>query len=68
MTSQLRGKIFPGKLQISQRVKAIAIGDDLKKTDVYCHLRRVRADKRLKGRREKKARETAEEGIGTKTR
>jgi hypothetical protein len=36
----------------------------MKNFSVYCHLRRVRADKRLKGKRDKEAKEVAEEGLG----
>jgi len=40
--------------------------DELKKFEVYKHLRRVRADKRLKGKREVKVRKAAEaaDGLG----
>lgn len=44
------------------------ISEEIIDLKTYCHLRRVRADKRFKGRREKKARETAEEGIGSSKR
>lgn len=64
LASQLRGKsIIPVKQPI-RREKARAITDEEKKFKVFCHLRRVRADKRMKGARDKKAREAAEEGIG----
>jgi hypothetical protein len=47
-----------------RRLKAQPVTDEMKKLSVYCHLRRVRADKRLKGKRDKKAKEAAEEGLG----
>uniref|UniRef100_A0A915DNT1 Large ribosomal subunit protein eL13 n=1 Tax=Ditylenchus dipsaci TaxID=166011 RepID=A0A915DNT1_9BILA len=50
--------------QHSRREKALPLTDELKNFPVYCHLRRVRADKRCRGKREKKAREAADEGLG----
>lgn len=43
--------------------KARAITDGERKFEVFRYLRRVRADKRLKGAREKKAREIVEENV-----
>lgn len=63
LATQLRGVVLPVK-QVVRREKARAVTEEEKKFKVYCHLRRLRADKRLKGIRDKKAREVAEEGIG----
>uniref|UniRef100_A0A0N5AHU7 Large ribosomal subunit protein eL13 n=1 Tax=Syphacia muris TaxID=451379 RepID=A0A0N5AHU7_9BILA len=63
LATQLRGDILPVR-QASKRLKARPITEDEKKFEVYRHLRRVRADKRLKGARDKKAHEVAEEGLG----
>uniref|UniRef100_A0A0M3IPG3 Large ribosomal subunit protein eL13 n=2 Tax=Ascaris TaxID=6251 RepID=A0A0M3IPG3_ASCLU len=61
LATQVRGVVLPVK-QLVRREKARAVTDDEKKFEVYKYLRRVRADKRLKGAREKKAREAAEDG------
>lgn len=63
LATQLRGTVLPVK-QVVRREKARAVTEEEKNFKVYCHLRRLRADKRLKGTRDKKAREVAEEGIG----
>ncbi|VDP15170.1 unnamed protein product [Onchocerca flexuosa] len=63
LATQLRGVVLPIK-QVVRREKAREVTEEEKKFKVYCHLRRLRADKRLKGTRDKKAREVAEEGIG----
>uniref|UniRef100_A0A0R3S436 60S ribosomal protein L13 n=1 Tax=Elaeophora elaphi TaxID=1147741 RepID=A0A0R3S436_9BILA len=63
LATQLRGVILPLK-KVVRREKARVITEEEKKFKVCCHLRRLRADKRLKGVRDKKAREIAEEGIG----
>jgi len=63
LAAQLRGTPLPVK-QHSRREKAQEVTEELKKFPVYCHLRRLRADKRMKGTREKKAREAADEGVG----
>ena len=63
----MHGELIPIQ-QKQQRVKALEISEETANLKTYCHLRRVRADKRFKGRREKKARETAEEGIGSSKR
>lgn len=60
--TQLTGKILPIKNKL-RREKAIPVPDS-SKFSVYKHLRRVRADKREKGKREKKAQEAADEGLG----
>merc|ERR1712179_139874 len=62
MATQLSGPV----MAISQRVtkdKARAITDDEKRFDPYFCLRQARANKRLQGYREKKAREKAQEDI-----
>lgn len=63
MAQQLRGPILPIKKPV-HREKVRLITEQLKDFEVYKHLRRVRADKRFKGKREKKATESAEDGIG----
>ncbi|EJW79930.1 60S ribosomal protein L13, partial [Wuchereria bancrofti] len=63
LAAQLRGVVLPVK-QVIRREKARRITEEEKQFKVYCHLRRLRADKRLKGARDKKAREVAEEGVG----
>jgi hypothetical protein len=47
-----------------RREKPREVTDELKKFDAYRHLRRIRADARLVGKREKKAKEATEEGLG----
>lgn len=63
LASQLRGDILPIMKQ-KTHVRVREITSNMKKFDVYCHLRRVRIDKRLKGKREKKAQDAALDGIG----
>jgi large subunit ribosomal protein L13e len=63
LAAQLRGTILPAKQQF-HREKARPVTEELKKFEVYRHLRRIRADQRLKGKREKKANEAAEDGLG----
>ncbi|MFH4975108.1 hypothetical protein AB6A40_001817 [Gnathostoma spinigerum] len=63
MATQLRGVVMPIKIRLP-KVKAQEITEEDRKFEVYRHLRRVRADARLKGKREKKAREAAEENVG----
>ncbi|VDN06691.1 unnamed protein product [Thelazia callipaeda] len=63
LATQLRGPILPIK-RVSCHEKARAITEQERNFGVYCHLRRLRADKRLKGSRDKKARDAAEEGVG----
>ena len=64
MAAQVKGPVtMPIRIQ-RRREKAQPVTDELKKFSVYCHLRRVRADTRLKGKRDKKATEAAEEGLG----
>lgn len=63
MATQLRGAVLPIKKQV-RREKARAVTDELKNFEVYRHLRRIRADTRLVGKREKKAKEATEEGLG----
>jgi len=59
LVSQLRGTIMPIK-KLPIRLKARKITAEEKKFSAFTALRRARADKRLKGYREKKAREAAE--------
>ena len=63
LAQQLRGTILPAKQHL-RREKARPVTEELKKFEVYRHLRRVRADKRMKGKREKKANEAAEAEAG----
>jgi len=63
LAQQLRGPVLPIK-KSSRREKVRVITDNMKDLDVYCHLRRVRADKRLKGKREKRAKDAADDNIG----
>lgn len=63
MATQLRGTVLPIKKQV-RREKARQVTDELKDFEVYRHLRRIRADVRLVGKREKKAKEATEEGLG----
>ncbi|MCP9258058.1 60S ribosomal protein L13 [Dirofilaria immitis] len=53
LATQLRGIVLPIK-QVVRREKAREVTEEEKKFKVYCHLRRLRADKRLKGARDKK--------------
>lgn len=64
LAAQLREKTVLPIKQHARREKALPLTEDLKSFPVYCHLRRIRADKRLRGKREKKAREAADEGLG----
>jgi len=63
LVSQLRGPVMPVKRQ-PQKLKARKITDEEKKSSAFTSLRRARADKRLKGYREKKAKEAAEAAAG----
>ncbi|KAI6182480.1 60S ribosomal protein L13 [Aphelenchoides bicaudatus] len=59
LAEQLRGAVLPIK-QAAPRIKAQPIVEELKKFEVYKHLRRVRGDQRNKGKREKAAKATAD--------
>jgi len=61
LAAQLRGAILPVKV-VAVKEKARVITAEDKKFEPYRTIRRVRADMRQKGIREKKAREAAEEG------
>ena len=63
LASQLTGTILPIVEEVKP-VEILPVSEELKKFEVYRYLRRVRADKKYKGRREKKAAEAAEEGLG----
>jgi len=65
LATQLTGFIMPIK-RAPIREKAQKITDEMKKFEAYRTLRRARADKRLKGYREKKAREADEQAVGGK--
>lgn len=67
LAQQLRGTILPIK-KTTRREKVRDITKQLKSFEVYKHLRRVRADKRNKGKREKKAMDAADDGIGGSSR
>uniref|UniRef100_A0AC35TLU0 60S ribosomal protein L13 n=1 Tax=Rhabditophanes sp. KR3021 TaxID=114890 RepID=A0AC35TLU0_9BILA len=63
LAQQLVGRVLPlTKPTIS--VPLAKVTEELKKFEVFKHLRRVRADARYKGKREKKAAEAAEDGLG----
>ena len=64
LASQVTGKVVMPHKEQKRRLKAQPITDEMKNFEVYCHLRRVRADARLKGKRDKKAKEAADEGLG----
>jgi hypothetical protein len=49
LAQQLRGTILPIK-KTAPRIKAQPITEELKKFEVYKHLRRVRGDQRNKGK------------------
>lgn len=63
LASQLRGVILPVRQPITKE-KARPIEESEKKFSVFVHLRKARANKRLKGYREKKAKEAAEDPLG----
>ncbi|KAF7636594.1 60S ribosomal protein L13 [Meloidogyne graminicola] len=64
LASQVAGKVVMPHKEQKPRLKAQPLTDELKNFKVYCHLRRVRADASLKGKRDKKAKEAADEGLG----
>jgi large subunit ribosomal protein L13e len=63
LAAQIRGTILPVK-QADKHEKAMPISEALQKFEVFRHLRRLRADKKHKGKRDVKAKAAAEEGIG----
>jgi len=63
LATQLRGVVMPIHQKVKKE-KARKITDEEKKFKAYVTLRTERANQRLKGYREKKAREAAEEGLG----
>lgn len=63
LATQIRGTILPLK-PVEKREKAQPVTEALQKFEVFRHLRRVRVDKKLKGKRDNKAKAAAEEGIG----
>uniref|UniRef100_A0AC34FFV3 60S ribosomal protein L13 n=1 Tax=Panagrolaimus sp. ES5 TaxID=591445 RepID=A0AC34FFV3_9BILA len=63
LATQLRGTILPLH-PVQKREKAQPITEALQKFEVFRHLRRLRADKKYKGKRDNKAKLAAEEGIG----
>ncbi len=60
MATQLKGPVLPIKRQ-TMRIKARAITEDEKKYSVFSALRMARADAKLVGIREKKAKKKAED-------
>uniref|UniRef100_A0A7E5A168 60S ribosomal protein L13 n=1 Tax=Panagrellus redivivus TaxID=6233 RepID=A0A7E5A168_PANRE len=63
LATQLTGTVLP--LQKAVPTQEIApVTEALKKFEVYKYLRRVRADKKYKGKREEKAKAAADEGVG----
>ena len=65
LASQLRGFVMPLKMKPTKE-KGRAVTDEDKKFQAYATLRIARANKRLKGYREKKAREAEEAAVGGK--
>ena len=65
LATQLRGMVMPIRQPIVKE-KARPVGEDEKKFRVFVHLRKARANKRLKGYREKKAKEASEDPLGGK--
>lgn len=63
LAQQLRGAILPIK-QSAPRIKAQEITEELKKFEIYKHLRHIRGEQRNKGKREKAAKAAADEGLG----
>uniref|UniRef100_A0AC34QLV9 60S ribosomal protein L13 n=1 Tax=Panagrolaimus sp. JU765 TaxID=591449 RepID=A0AC34QLV9_9BILA len=61
LASQLRGRILPVIKEVAP-VTEMVLTDALKKFEVYRHLRRLRADKRNAGKREKKAKAAGDDG------
>jgi large subunit ribosomal protein L13e len=55
----MRGTLLPVHQRV-RREKARAVTEEERKMDLYRHVRRVRADKRMKGKREKKAKDAAD--------
>ncbi|KAL3075704.1 hypothetical protein niasHS_012534 [Heterodera schachtii] len=64
LAAQMPGSVVMPPVAKQRRLKAEPITEAMNKFSAYCHQRRVRADKRLKGKREKKAKEAADEGLG----
>ncbi|KAL7071230.1 hypothetical protein ACQ4LE_009050 [Meloidogyne hapla] len=64
LASQVTGKVVMPQKEQTRRLKAQPITEEMKNFKVYCHLRRVRTDARMKGKRDKKAKEAADEGLG----
>ena len=62
LATQLMGTVMPIR-QVARSEKARKITDDEKKYNAFVVLRQARANKRLAGYREKKAREKAQEDI-----
>lgn len=60
LAGQLRGVIMPIKVKPAKE-KARKITEEEKKYSAYNALRRARTDKRLRGYREKKAKDAAEQ-------
>ena len=61
VAAQLRGKVFRVSTKRGSE-KPRAITEAEKKLEVFRHLRRVRADQRFAGKREKKAKEAQDDG------
>lgn len=63
LATQLRGTIMPIRNEPAP-VTEMAVTDALRKFEVYRHIRRLRADKKYAGIREKKAKQAADDGLG----
>ncbi len=59
LATQMRGTLLPVRQRV-RREKARAVTEEERQFGVYRHVRRLRADKRQRGVREKKAKEAAD--------
>merc|ERR1712168_1655088 len=66
MATQLSGPVMPFPSAVHKSEKARAVGADEQKYSAFIALRQARAKARLFGKREKKAREAAEEAAAKK--
>ncbi|CAD5209403.1 unnamed protein product [Bursaphelenchus xylophilus] len=64
LAQQVKGTILPVK-NTQPRIRAQAITEELKKFQVYRHLRNIRGEERNRGKREKAAKLAAEDGLGS---
>ncbi|CAD5206527.1 unnamed protein product [Bursaphelenchus okinawaensis] len=64
LAQQVKGTILPVK-NTQSRIRAQPITEELRKFQVYRHLRNVRGEQRNRGKREKAAKLAAEDGLGS---